>query len=176
MTQRMSHSSARLHASRVPHVPRALSHSTNLLMVPRMQALMKRLSKWACRSACKNKDRGKELFRSDMVTPPGDGFSNRAEVQRRRTRMSSGVRPRLASCSSSSSLSHARMRCLSPNKPAHQARSGFQRSGRARGHASARKLNGYRQPPDFVAEGAHVRTRARASAGHKLDLVRLDDL
>ena len=28
---------------------------------------------------------------------------------------------------------------VSPNKPAHQARSGFQRSGRARGHASARE-------------------------------------
>ena len=65
---------------------------------------------------------------------------------------------------------------VSPNKPAHQARSGFQRSGRARGHASARKLNGYRQPPDLIAEGAHVRTRARASAGRKLDLIRLDDL
>ena len=36
-------------------------------------------------------------------------------------------------------VGHARMRCLSPNKPAHQARSGFQRSGRARGHASARE-------------------------------------
>ena len=42
---------------------------------------------------------------------------------------------------------------VSPNQPAHQARSCFQRSGRARGHASARKLNGNRQPPDFVAEG-----------------------
>jgi hypothetical protein len=33
---------------------------------------------------------------------------------------------------------------MSPKKPAHQARSGFQRSGRARGHAWARKLDGYR--------------------------------
>src|SRR6516165_5848938 len=79
MTQRMSHSSARLHASRVPHVPRALSHSANLLMVPRMQALMTRLSRRACRSACKNKDRGKELFLSSVVAPPGTGFRNRAE-------------------------------------------------------------------------------------------------
>src|SRR5215472_10878897 len=79
MTQRMSHSSARLHASRVPHVPRALSHSANLLMVPRMQALMTRLSRRACRSACKNKDRGKELFLSSVVAPPRTGFRNRAE-------------------------------------------------------------------------------------------------
>src|SRR5215469_3891460 len=64
MTQRMSHSSARSHASRVPHMPRALSHSANLLMVLRMQALMTRLSRRACRSACKNNDRGKELFLS----------------------------------------------------------------------------------------------------------------
>ena len=40
-----------------------------------------------------------------------------------------------------------------PNKPAHQARSGFQRSGRARPCLGARKLDGHRQPPDFVAEG-----------------------
>jgi len=79
MTQRMSHSSARLHASRVPHVPRALSHSANLLMVPRMQALMTRLSRRACRSACKNKDRGNEIFLSSVVAPPGTGFRNRAE-------------------------------------------------------------------------------------------------
>src|SRR6516162_7539316 len=79
MTQRRSHSSARLRASRVPHVPRAVSHSANLLMVPRMQALMTRLSRRACRSACKNKDRGKELFLSNMVAPSGAGFSNRAE-------------------------------------------------------------------------------------------------
>src|SRR5262249_50829252 len=79
MTQRMSHSSARLHASRVPHVPRALSHSANLLMVPHMQALMTRLSRRACRSACENKDRGKELFLSSVVVPPGTGFRNRAE-------------------------------------------------------------------------------------------------
>src|SRR5215471_18460515 len=32
------------------------------------------------------------------------------------------------------------------------------------------------EPPDFVAERAHVRTRARESAGRKLDLIRLDDL
>ena len=55
---------------------------------------------------------GKESFLSNMVAPSGAGFSNKAEVQWCRTRMSSGMRPRLASCSSSSSLSHARMRCL----------------------------------------------------------------
>jgi hypothetical protein len=43
-----------------------------------MQALMTRLSRRACRSACKNKDRGKELFLSNMVTPPGAGFRNSA--------------------------------------------------------------------------------------------------
>src|SRR5215472_4576475 len=75
----MSHSSARLHASRVPHVPRALSHSANLLMVSRMQALMTRLSRRACRSACKNKDRGKELFLSSGMAPPGSCFHTRAE-------------------------------------------------------------------------------------------------
>jgi hypothetical protein len=48
-------------------------------MVPRMQALMTRLSRRACRSACKNKDRGKELFLSNMVAPPGAGFRNSAE-------------------------------------------------------------------------------------------------
>src|SRR5262245_40183130 len=48
-------------------------------MVPRMQALMTRLSGRACRSACKNKDRGKELFLSSVVAPPGAGFRNRAE-------------------------------------------------------------------------------------------------
>src|SRR5262249_17544905 len=109
----------------------------------------------------------------------GPVFATGQKVQWRGTRMSSGVRPKLASCSSSSSLSHARMLAwvvVSPNKPAHQARSGFQRSGRARGHASARKLNGHRQPPDLIAEEAHFRTRARASAGRKLDLIRLDDL
>src|SRR6516162_10055437 len=79
MTQRMSHSSARLHASRVPLAPRALSHSANLLMVPHMQALMTRLSRRACRSACENKDRGKELFLSSVVAPPGTGFSQQAE-------------------------------------------------------------------------------------------------
>lgn len=57
---------------------------------------------------------------------------------------------------------------VSPNKPVHQARSGFQRAGWARGHASARKLDGHRQPPYLIAEEAHVRTRVRASAGRKL--------
>jgi len=171
MTQRMSHSSARLHARRVPHVPRALSHSANLLMVPRMQALMTRLSRRACRSACKNKDRARNHFYRTWWLRRVPVLATRQKVQWRRTRMSSGVRPKLASCSSSSSLSHARMLAwvvVSPNKPAHQARSGFQRSGRARGHASARKLNGHRQPPDLIAEEAHFRTRARASAGRKL--------
>jgi hypothetical protein len=44
-------------------------------MVPRMQALMTRLSRRACRSACKNKDRGKELFLSNMVGSAGGRFS-----------------------------------------------------------------------------------------------------
>src|SRR6516164_8167280 len=75
MALRRSRSSARLRANRVPHVPRALSHSANLLMVPRMQALITRLSRRACRSACKNKDRGKELFLSNMVGSAGGRFS-----------------------------------------------------------------------------------------------------
>ena len=79
MALRRSHSSARLRASRVPHVPRVLSHPANLLMVRRMQALMTRLSRRACRSACKNKDRGNELFLSSVVAPPGTGFRNSAE-------------------------------------------------------------------------------------------------
>src|SRR5262245_45637371 len=79
MALRRSRSSARLRASQVPQVPRALSHSANLLMVPRMQALMTRLSRRACRSACKNEDRGTESFLSNMVAPSAAGFRNRAE-------------------------------------------------------------------------------------------------
>ena len=53
------------------------------------------------------------------------------------------------------------------NKPAHQVRSGFQRSRRARGHALARMMVIDRLR--FRCRGgAHVRTRARASAGHRL--------
>ena len=36
---------------------------------------MTRLSRRACRSACKNKDRGKELFLSNMVGSAGGRFS-----------------------------------------------------------------------------------------------------
>src|SRR5215471_934372 len=173
MTQRMSHSSARLHARRVPHVPRALSHSANLLMVPRMQALMTRLSRRACRLACKNKDRGKELFLSSVVAPPGTGFRNRAEssVAQNEDVLGRETEARklfIVELSEPRPYALLAWVVLSPNRPAHQARSCFQRSGQARGHASARKLDGHRQPPDFVAEEAHVRTRARASAGRKL--------
>src|SRR5215468_1651213 len=159
MTQRMSHSSARLHASRVPHVPRALSHSVNLLMVLRMQALMTRLSRRACRSACKNKDRGKELFLSSLVAPPGTGFRNRAESSMAQNedvlgRETEARKLFIVELSEPRPYALLAWVVLSPNRPAHQARSCFQRSGQARGHASARKLDGHRQPPNFVAEGA----------------------
>jgi hypothetical protein len=60
--------------------------------------------------------------------------------------MSSDVQPRLESCSSFKSQSHARMRCfagsfLSLNKSAHQARSDFHVLGGACSHASLQKLH-----------------------------------
>src|SRR4029077_20783530 len=63
---------------------------------------------------------------------------------------------------------------VSPNKPVHQARSGFQRAGWARGHASARKLDGHRQPPYLIAARPHA--GSRISRTQALDLIRLDDL
>ena len=176
MTLRRCHSSAGLRASRVPHVPRAVSHSANLLMVPRMQALMTRLSRRACRSACKNKDRGNELFLSKMVASPSAGFSNRAEVQWCRTRMSSGMRPRLASCSSSSSLSHAVCAVSQGRREPEQACApGSIRLSAvwpgARPCLGARKLDGHRQPPDFVAGGP---TSARGLAHQPDASSRLD--
>src|SRR5215471_8951338 len=161
MALRRSHSSARLRASRVPHVPRALSHSANLLMVPRMQALMTRLSRRACRSACKNKDRGKELFLSNMVGSAGGRFSQqgRSSVAQNEDVLGRETEARklfIVELSEPRPYAPLAWVVLSPNRPAHQARSCFQRSGQARGHASARKLDGHRQPPDFVAEGAHV--------------------
>src|SRR5262252_7010272 len=160
MTQRMSHSSARLHASRVPHVPGALSHSANLLMVPRMQALMTRLSRRACRSACKNKDRGKELFLSNMVGSAGGRFlqQGKSSVAQNEDVLEHETEPRklfIVELSEPRPYALLAWVVVSPNKPAHQARSGFQRSAQACGYASARKLDGHRQPPDFVAEGDH---------------------
>src|SRR5215475_2163705 len=148
MTQRMSHSSARLHASRVPHVPRALSHSANLLMV-RMQALMTRLSRRACRSACKNKDRGKELFLSSVVAPPGTGFRNRAESSMAQNedvlgRETEARKLFIVELSEPRPYALLAWIVVGLNKPAHRARSGFRRSCRAHAHASARKLDGHR--------------------------------
>src|SRR5262249_35923096 len=138
MTQRMSHSSARLRASRVPHVPRALSQSANLLMVLRMQALMTRLSRRACRSACKNKDRGKELFLSSVVAPPGTGFRNRAESSMAQNEDVLG-RETEARKLFIVELSEPRpYALLEPEQACAPGSNGFQRSGRARGHASAR--------------------------------------
>src|SRR5262252_2196049 len=145
MALRRSHSSARLRASRVPHVPRALSHSANLLMVSRMQAWMTRLSRRACGSACENKDRGKELFLSSVVAPPGTGFRNRAESSMAQNedvlgRETEARKLFIVELSEPRPYALLAWVVVSPNKPAHQARSGFQRSGRARGHASARMM------------------------------------
>jgi hypothetical protein len=120
----------------------------------------------------KNKDRGKELFLSSMVAPPGAGFRNRAESSMAQNedvlgRETEARKLFIVGLSEPRPYALLAWVVVSPNKPAHQARSGFQRRC-ARGHASARKLDSHRQPPDFVAEGAHGRTRARASAGRKL--------
>src|SRR6516165_6249514 len=158
MALRRSRSSARLRANRVPHVPRALSHSANLLMVPRMQALITRLSRRACRSACKNKDRGKELFLSNMVGSAGGRFSQqgRSSVAQDEDVLGREAKARklfVVELSDPRPYALLAWVVVRPNKPAHQARSGFQRSGRARPCLGARKLDGHRQPPDFVAEG-----------------------
>jgi hypothetical protein len=129
MVLRRSRSSARSRPSRVPHVPRALSHSVNLLMVPRMQALMTRLSKRACRSACKNKDRGKELFLSNMVAPPGAGFRTQNEdVSGRETEARKLFIVELSEPRPSGRRE--------PEQACAPGSIWLQRSGRARGHAS----------------------------------------
>src|SRR6516162_217890 len=108
-----------------------------------------------------------------MVAPPGAGFRNTAEnsvAQNEDVLEREAQARKLFIVEISEPRPYALLAriVLSSNKPAHQARSGLQRSGRTRGHALARKRDGHRQPPDFVAEEAHVRTRARASAGRKL--------
>src|SRR5262249_1784012 len=152
---RTSRSSARLRASRVPHTPRALSHSANLRMAPRMQALMIRLSMRACRSAGKSKDRGKELFLSNMVAPPrsvsqkaGRSVAQNDDVLARETEARKLFIVELSEPCPYSLLAWI---VVGMNKPAHQARSGFQDPRRVRGHAFARKLDGHPQPPDSVA-------------------------
>ena len=64
--------------ARQPGAPRAraLSHSANSQMVPRMQSLMMILrSMRVSRSACKNKDSGMELFLSNLVGSVAGRFS-----------------------------------------------------------------------------------------------------
>jgi len=169
MTQRMSHSSARLHASRVPHAPRALSHSANLLMVPHMQALMTRLSRRACRSACENKDRGKELFLSSVVAPPGTGFCNRAESSMAQNEDVLG-RETEARKLFIVELSEPRPYALLEPEQA-CAPGSIWLSALWPGAMPRRELDGHRQPPDFVAGGP---TSARGLAHQPDASSRLD--
>src|ERR1700730_16277007 len=67
----------RSRASRMLNTPRTRSHSANLRMVPRTQALiMERRSTRASRSALTNDDSGTGLFLSSIVSSVATGFRN----------------------------------------------------------------------------------------------------